>query len=60
MQTRWPSYNWIFMNFPRNPAAHFYVSVFPRVSGIAGFELETGSYIQVVDPAETARMLRES
>ncbi|HXG58602.1 MAG TPA: DUF4931 domain-containing protein, partial [Thermoanaerobaculia bacterium] len=60
MQKRWASYNWIFMNFPRNPAAHFYLSLFPRVAGIAGFELESGSFIQVVDPEQTARMLRGS
>lgn len=59
MQRRWPSYNWLFLNFPRTPAAHCYVALFPRLTGIAGFELETGTSIQIVDPAETSRIVRE-
>ena len=39
------SFNWIFMNFPRLPDAHWYVQLFPRLSAHAGFELGTGSAI---------------
>jgi UDPglucose--hexose-1-phosphate uridylyltransferase len=54
-----PSYNWLFLNFPRVRAAHFYVEAFPRRTTIAGFELATGTFIEVIEPAETARTIRE-
>ncbi len=53
-----PSHNWLFLNFPGEPSAHAYVDLFPRVTNVAGFELETGTYIDVVDPAETVRLMR--
>jgi UDPglucose--hexose-1-phosphate uridylyltransferase len=52
------SQNWLFLNFPREASAHTYVDLFPRVTNVAGFELETGTYIDVVDPATTARLMR--
>jgi UDPglucose--hexose-1-phosphate uridylyltransferase len=55
-----PSYNWLFLNFPRERAAHFYVEAFPRRTTIAGFELATGTFIEVIEPAETARRIRNS
>ena len=55
------SFNWIFINFGRHPAAHWYVQLFPRVAMHAGFEFGTGSAINTVEPAETAqRMGRNS
>ncbi|HEX3580130.1 MAG TPA: DUF4931 domain-containing protein [Thermoanaerobaculia bacterium] len=39
------AYNWLFFNYPDVPRAHFYISVAPRVSPVAGFELETGTFI---------------
>jgi UDPglucose--hexose-1-phosphate uridylyltransferase len=39
------AYNWLFFNFPDAPRAHFYISVAPRVSPVAGFELETGTFV---------------
>lgn len=60
MQTLASSYNWLFRNFARQPAAHFYVEAFPRRTTIAGFELATGTFIEVIEPAETARKLRRS
>ncbi len=45
------SYNWLFMNFARRGAAHCYVELFPRVTMIGGFELATGTFVQIVDPA---------
>lgn len=49
------SMNWIFMNFAGEPAAHFYVDLFPRMTTVAGYELGTGTWIDIVDPAEVAR-----
>ena len=43
------SFNWIFMNFPRQPRAHWYVQIFPRLGVHAGFELGSGSAINTVD-----------
>jgi UDPglucose--hexose-1-phosphate uridylyltransferase len=55
------SFNWIFINFPGEPAAHWYVQLFPRLSMHAGFEFGTGSSINAVDPKETPQaMLRNS
>lgn len=54
------SMNWLFLNFPREASAHWYVDVFPRRTTVAGFELATGTFIEVIEPAETARILRKS
>jgi UDPglucose--hexose-1-phosphate uridylyltransferase len=53
------AFNWMFMNFPGHPAAHFYVELFPRLAVIAGFELGTGTFVEIIDPAAAARRLRE-
>lgn len=53
------SYNWSFLNFPRERAAHAYVELFPRLSAIAGFELGTGTFVEIIDPAGAARRLKE-
>jgi len=50
------SYNWLFMNFAE--AGHWYVQAMPRLTTIAGFELATGTFIDIIDPAEAARKLR--
>jgi UDPglucose--hexose-1-phosphate uridylyltransferase len=52
------SSNVLFMNFKGQPAAHFYVEIFPRLTSIAGFELATGTFIDIIDPAAAARALR--
>lgn len=52
------SYNWLFLNFPRQPASHWYVDLFPRLTTIAGFELATGTFVEIVDPADAVRRLR--
>lgn len=41
------------------PYAHWYLSVVPRVSTTAGFELGSGMYINSSPPEESARFLRE-
>jgi len=37
--------NWLFFNFADAPRAHFYISIAPRTSPVAGFELETGVFV---------------
>lgn len=54
------SYNWTFLNFPQQPRAHWYVDLFPRLTHIAGFELGTGTFVEIVDPAAAARRLRDA
>jgi UDPglucose--hexose-1-phosphate uridylyltransferase len=54
-----PSFNWMFMNFAAAPRAHWYVEVFPRIANLAGFELGSGSTINIVDPEQAAEVLRE-
>ena len=52
------SYNVLWFAFPGEESAHFYVSVFPRLTAIAGFELATGTFIDIIDPAAAARRFR--
>lgn len=52
------SYNWSFLNFPRSPAGHAYIDLVPRLTSIAGFELGTGTFVEIIDPAAAARRLR--
>jgi UDPglucose--hexose-1-phosphate uridylyltransferase len=52
------AHNILFMNFPRQRSGHFYIDVFPRLTAIAGFELATGTFIDIIDPAAAARRLK--
>ena len=52
------SYNWMFINFPQQQNAHWYVQLFPRLTMQAGFELGTGSAINTVDATTAANSLR--
>ena len=52
------SFNWMFMNFPRASSAHAYIDVVPRMTTIAGFELGTGTFVEIIDPASAAEALR--
>jgi UDPglucose--hexose-1-phosphate uridylyltransferase len=54
------SFNWAFVNFPHEERGHWYVELFPRTAVIAGFELGSGTFINTVDPAQAARVLRET
>ena len=54
-----PAYNWLFMNFPEGPEPHWYVQAMPRTTTIAGFEIATGTFIDIVDPAAAAQRLRD-
>ncbi|HEX8252478.1 MAG TPA: DUF4921 family protein [Thermoanaerobaculia bacterium] len=51
------AYNWSFVNFPREAKGHLYVDVVPRLAAIAGFELGTGTFVEIIDPAAAARRL---
>ena len=53
------SYNWAFVNFPRHAEAHAYVDLHPRLSAIAGLELGTGTFVEIIDPGAAALFLRE-
>jgi UDPglucose--hexose-1-phosphate uridylyltransferase len=51
-------FNVVFMNFPHGSAGHFYIEVLPRVTTIAGLELGTGTFVEIIEPAAAARRLR--
>jgi len=51
------SYNWEFLSFPDHERAHFYVDLHPRITPFAGFELGTGTFVEIIDPADAARRL---
>jgi UDPglucose--hexose-1-phosphate uridylyltransferase len=57
MLTLGNSYNWIFMNYARRGAAHCYVELFPRITALGGFELGTGTFVEIVDPDFAAERL---
>ncbi|MDP9192054.1 MAG: hypothetical protein M3P06_10190 [Acidobacteriota bacterium] len=57
MLTLGDSYNWMFMNFPRRNTAHCYVELFPRLTAFGGFELGTGTFVEIVDPGMAAQRL---
>ena len=42
------------------PHFHWYISIVPRVTHAAGFELGTGMYINPSEPEDSARALREN
>ncbi len=52
-------FNWIFMTFLKEPRAHWYVAVIPRLGGLAGYEVGAGGAINLVDPDEAAQTLRQ-
>lgn len=52
------AYNWMFMNFPGEPKAHAYIDLVPRLAAIAGFELGTGTFVEIIEPAAAARRIR--
>ena len=60
MLTLADSFNWIFMNFAREPRAHWYVQLFPRTAMHAGFEIGNGSAINAVDANGVTSVIRGS
>lgn len=57
-----PDYNFVIRSAPKKSDEvryyHWYLSVVPRVTQAAGFELGTGMFINVAQPEESARFLR--
>jgi UDPglucose--hexose-1-phosphate uridylyltransferase len=57
-----PDFNYVIRSLPgaprRNAFFHWYLSIVPRVSKAAGFELGTGMYINTALPEESAAFLR--
>ncbi len=53
------SCNWCFIDFAA-AKAHAYVEILPRIVGIGGLELATGTFVQIVDPVAAAQLLRGS
>ncbi len=57
-----PDFNMLFRTAPlylnRAPWFHWYISIVPKVSRAAGFELGSGMYINPALPEESARFLR--
>jgi UDPglucose--hexose-1-phosphate uridylyltransferase len=51
------AFNWAFHNFA-DETAHWYVALFPRLALLGGFELGSGTAIDVVGPEATLRDLR--
>lgn len=58
-----PDFNWLIHSAPRRDSSsaylHWYVSLIPRVTKQAGFELGSGMSINPALPEESARFLRE-
>lgn len=54
-------YNICFISAPKdqNIDYHFLIKIIPRCTTIAGFEIATGCYINVVEPADYAQDLRK-
>lgn len=52
------AFNWAFVNFPHEERGHWYVELFPRLAVVAGFELGSGTFINTIDPVDTAATLR--
>ena len=52
------SFNWAFVNFPQQERGHWYVELFPRLAVVAGYELGSGTFINTIDPDQTAATLR--
>lgn len=53
------AWNLAFVAF-ENPSAHFYVEILPRLTSLAGLELGTGTFIEIVDPEQAAAELRRA
>lgn len=54
------AFNWMFMNFPRHAEGHCYVDLVPRLAALAGLELGTGTFVEIIDPAAAAQRLRDT
>jgi len=59
-----PAFNFVFRSAPFGEQglayAHWHIEILPRITGIAGFELGTGTFINSVAPEDSANILRKS
>lgn len=59
-----PDYNFVIRTAPKESEQvryyHWYVSVVPRLTKTAGFELGSGMFINIARPEDSARFLRET
>jgi UDPglucose--hexose-1-phosphate uridylyltransferase len=57
------AYNYVVHTLPlraaESPAFHWHLELLPRLTGIAGFELATGCYLNPMPPEEAAARLQE-
>lgn len=51
--------NWLFLNFRGSAKAHAYIEILPRVTGIAGLELGSGTFVEIIDAEAAAARLRD-
>ena len=58
-----PDFNYVIRSLPgrsrHNDFFHWYLSIVPRVTKTAGFEIGSGMYINVALPEQSAKFLRE-
>lgn len=47
------------VNFSELSYSHWYLQIVPQLSGVGGFEIGTGCYINPVFPEDAAKILRE-
>lgn len=57
--------NWSIQNAPAengvvDPQFHWFLSMHPRLTGLGGFELGSGSYINIVEPEQAAEEIRSA
>lgn len=59
-----PAYNFALCTAPfrdpRSAAYHWHLKITPRIAGIAGFEIGTGDWINIVMPEDAASRLRDA
>jgi len=54
----YPPYNLVFHHSPSREDLHFHLEFCPKMSILAGYEIGSGSYINVVSPEDAARYYR--
>ncbi len=63
LRSRWPEvpFNLVLQSAtPRAAGHHWHIEILPRLTSIAGFELATGAWMNIVEPERAASELRAS
>lgn len=59
-----PAYNLLLHSAPVHEAElahyHWHLEILPRITGVAGFEWATGYYVNIMEPENYARLLRDA